>query len=167
MKLGILSDTHNNIANTKLALELFRARGVERLVHCGDLTRTGMLHYFAGWRTAFVYGNGDFDRDELRRTVAAIIDDGSIGLQWTAEIDGARLAAMHGDDERALRELIRSGLYDYVFRGHSHVRKDEQVGKTRVINPGALGGKRSQTRSVCILDLVTGEAEFIELAETF
>jgi len=37
------------------------------------------------------------------------------------------------------------------------------VGKTRVINPGALGGPRYQSRSGYLLDLASGEAKLIEV----
>ena len=37
------------------------------------------------------------------------------------------------------------------------------IGRTRVINPGALGCMRRQLRSFCILDLTTGEIRFVEL----
>ena len=47
--------------------------------------------------------------------------------------------------------------------GHTHRRRDQTIGRTRVINPGALGGVRWQRRSFCILDLATGEARFVKL----
>jgi predicted phosphodiesterase len=59
--------------------------------------------------------------------------------------------------------LISSGIYAYVFRGHSHTRLDQRIGATRVINPGSLGGKRPQTRSICVLELPNGKAKFIEI----
>jgi len=165
MKLGILSDTHNNVQNTRRALAIFKDQEVERLVHCGDLTRPSVIEEFMGWRVDFVFGNGDYDREDIRATIGAMLKDSTIGDQWIGEIDGVRLAAMHGDNPRGLKELIKSGIYRYVFCGHSHIRLDEWEANTRVINPGSLGGKRSQTRSVCVLDLTTRKAQFIELSD--
>lgn len=164
MKLGILSDTHNNVANTRWALDRFRDEGAERLIHCGDLTSPKMVEEFVGWRIDFVFGNGD-NRVEVRAMVQAMLPESTIHEQWSATIDGVRLAAMHGDAEQRLKELIRSGAHQFVFRGHSHQRMDERIGATRVINPGSLGGKRPQSRSICVLDLETGDAKFIELKE--
>ena len=62
-----------------------------------------------------------------------------------------------------LGNLIASGEYAYVFHGHTHRRRDRMIGHTRVINPGALGGRRTERRSFCILDLATGETRFVEL----
>ena len=70
---------------------------------------------------------------------------------------------LHGDNEEALQNLIASGEYAYVLHGHTHKRRDQTVGRTRVINPGALGGRRPQRYSFCILDLATGDARFVEL----
>lgn len=164
MKLGILSDTHNNIENTRWALKRFREEGVDRLIHCGDLTNPKMIEEFVGWQIDIVFGNGD-NRMELRAMVRAMLPKAYIGEAWIAVIHGVRFAAMHGDDDRRLKEMIRGGRHDYVFRGHSHLRLDERIGSTRVINPGSLGGKRPQTRSICVLDIPTGESNFIEITE--
>ena len=86
-------------------------------------------------------------------------------LMWLHRLapDGYRLAMMHGENEEVLRGLITSGRYDYVFHGHTHRRRDQMVGHTHVINPGALGGMRCEQRSLCILDLMTGEPRFVGL----
>ena len=57
----------------------------------------------------------------------------------------------------------KSGEFDYVFYGHTLRRSDTLIGKTRVINPGALGGPRYQTRSGYLLDLVSGEVKLLEV----
>ncbi len=36
MKVGILSDTHGNFAALLKAVDLFKERGVEVAIHCGD-----------------------------------------------------------------------------------------------------------------------------------
>jgi hypothetical protein len=56
--------------------------------------------------------------------------------------------------------MANDGQLDYLFTGHTHVRMDKRIGRTRLINPGALGGTRKQSRSVAILDLDTDELIF-------
>ena len=46
MKIGIISDTHNNIALTKKAIEIFGEKDVEFIIHAGDLTSPKMLELF-------------------------------------------------------------------------------------------------------------------------
>jgi predicted phosphodiesterase len=70
---------------------------------------------------------------------------------------------IHGDNEEVLGNLVTSDQHAYVFHGHTHRRRDKTIGRTRVINPGALGGTRRQRRSLCVLNLKTGEARFVKL----
>ena len=78
------------------------------------------------------------------------------------EFDDKKVFVTHGH-RTSLRRAIDSGEYDYVFHGHTHRYKDEIIGKTRVINPGALGGKKVEDRSFVILDLESGVLQrFIE-----
>lgn len=162
MKIGILSDTHNHLENTARALDIFSRHKAERLIHCGDITTPAVLEAFIGWQVDFVFGNMDRNTSDLKMTVKAL-GLGSIGYTYTIELDGKRLVACHGDNVRSLYEFIHCGLYDYVFHGHTHSRRHEVVGRTQVINPGALGGTARESRSVCVVDLVTAEVNFVEL----
>ncbi len=162
MKIGILSDTHNQADTTRRALDILRERGATRLIHCGDITSPAIVDLFAGWEVAFVYGNMDHHRPALESAIAQL-GQASIGHVLSVELGGARIAACHGDDEKLLRELIGGGLYDYVLHGHTHTRRDELVGSTRVINPGALGGTRRQSRSGCILEPEARMVTFVEV----
>jgi predicted phosphodiesterase len=81
----------------------------------------------------------------------------------TTTIEGFRIALCRGDDMPLVNRWSKSGEFDYIFYGHSLRRTDSVIGKTRVINPGALGGPRYQSRSGCLLDLVSGEAKLIEV----
>ena len=38
MRIGVVSDTHNNIKNVGKIVELFNASGVDRVIHTGDIT---------------------------------------------------------------------------------------------------------------------------------
>ncbi len=165
MKIGIMSDTHNHVDNIRQVLDIFRERHVERIIHCGDITTHPIIELFEGWTATFVFGNMDRGHADMMTLGRDLFGMGSIGYAFTAEWEGVRIAACHGDDTQRLDEFIRSGLYDYVFHGHTHLRRDEKIGDTRVINPGALGGQRKQTRSACVLDTDTGQADFIELED--
>ena len=166
MKIGILSDTHNHQPNTRAALDVLRAQGITRLIHCGDVTSGPTVEVFAGWDVTFVFGNMDLDRDELGVAIRGI---GCSAPQYSREIelDGRRMAVTHGHDHTLLYRLIMSGKYSYVCHGHTHQRRNEFISaySVQVINPGALGGNRPEARSVCILDTDSGEAQFIEFPD--
>jgi putative phosphoesterase len=163
MRLGILSDTHNNLPNLEKALQAFRAAGVEVLIHCGDVTRTETAAHLAGFQVHLTFGNGDVASGELAETLRSMNPASSAGMVFTGKLDNVRLAAAHGHVPGVVDELTRSGLYDFVFVGHSHRRKEERVGATRLINPGALGGLRAGPRSAAILDLALGAVLFLEI----
>jgi len=163
MRIGILSDTHNQLPALLQALEIFRRENIATLFHCGDMTAPDTAQTLAGFRVIHVLGNGDFASGEIAQTLRALDPENFSGPVYTGCWDGVHIAALHGHDLAMLYGLIESGRYDYVFRGHSHRRKDERAGRTRILNPGALGGLQVEDRSVCVLDLSSGAAEFIRL----
>lgn len=163
MNLGILSDTHNNLQNLQIALDHLRSEGIDTIIHCGDLTGVEVAQAMQGFHVICTLGNGDIASGEIRQTLAGLKPENYTGMVYRGRIGGARIAATHGHMPGLVEELVRSGEFDYVFKGHSHQHKDEHIGYTRLINPGALGGLRREERQFCILDLDSGKAAFIEL----
>lgn len=163
MKIGILSDTHNNLENLHIALAHFRSHQIDTIFHCGDLTGVEIAQAMAEFRVICTLGNGDIASGEIRHTLMAQNPQNYAGMVFEGNIGGARIAATHGHLPGRVEELVHSGKYDYVFKGHSHQHKDEKYGITRLINPGSLGGLWRESRYACLLDLDTGKAEFIEI----
>ena len=163
MLIGILSDTHNQTENLQKALAYFKENNIESLIHCGDMTTVETLQFMCEFEVIYVYGNGDFLTGEMRATLKAYNEKNFAGMQYDGDVDGKRIGVMHGHLYPELHKMIQSGKFDYVFTGHTHRRRDEMVGKTRVINPGALGGTSYQSRSVAILDLKTDQLYFHDI----
>ena len=61
MIIGIISDTHNDMEMTRRAVDIFRERGVDMVIHAGDITSPKMLQLFSGLDARFVLGNEDLD----------------------------------------------------------------------------------------------------------
>ena len=163
MKIGILSDTHNRLDNLEIAANLLRQEDVNIVIHCGDFTDSETVRILYGFRVIAVFGNGDYATGQIRQSLIDLNPTSSAALVYSGELGGVRLAVTHGHLYGKLSELVRSGQYDYVFTGHSHLHLDERIGTTRLINPGALGGKRNEPRQFCVLDLHSGAARFIEI----
>jgi putative phosphoesterase len=158
MLLGILSDTHDQTARARHAVELLRAAGAEALVHCGDLTGPRVVDACAVLPCYFVFGNNDADNvPALRRAMA---EAEAVCLEWGGEITlaGKRIAVTHGHMGRDVGRLL-TARPDYLLSGHSHIAADWREGATRRINPGAL--YRATEFTVALLDLEKDELRFL------
>jgi putative phosphoesterase len=163
--IGILSDTHNNVANTQAALSIFRSRRVNRLVHCGDITSPMLLEQFHGFWVWLVRGNNDHDWLGLRSEARRLGNISYMGKDAQLDFDGHKVAVCHGDDESLLEMLTYGRLFEWVFYGHSHRHDIATVGQTKTLNPGALGGRHpnGEDRCVAVIDLDVPEATFVTL----
>ncbi len=161
MKLGLISDTHDNLANLAAALGILRTEGVTTVLHCGDLCGAAVIRALAGLDVWIARGNMDRQM-ELAPAADGVLGVGRLAWLQRPVLDGHTVAAVHADDDEVLWGLIRSGRYSHVFHGHTHRRRDEMVGSVRVINPGALGAERTAQSSFCILDLASGASRFLD-----
>lgn len=158
MRLGVLSDTHDELDRTRRAIELLHAEGAEALVHCGDLASPEIVKLLAVLPAWFVFGNHDADVvPHLHRAAA---ETGVRCLGWGGVIDAAekRIAVAHGHLSSDVRRLLAAGP-DYLLSGHSHIASDETVGGVRRINPGAL--HRADAFTVALLDVAVGALRFL------
>ena len=158
MLVGILSDTHDRVEAAAAAVELLRGRGAAYFLHCGDVGGERVLDLFAGLPAAFVWGNTDWDRRPLERYARSVGAE-CLGAAGELELGGKLFALQHGDDPRAMRRVLDGQRHDYLLHGHTHLRRDERVGRTRVINPGAL--HRAKPKTVALLDTASDELTFL------
>ena len=161
--IGVLSDTHGVAVHTARAGELFVRHGVGRVFHCGDIGGEAVVDALAHLDVTYVLGNMDRDEEALSRYIRALGQ--TVGTPYACcEVAGRRIAAIHGDDWGALCELIQSQRFDVVLHGHTHRVRDECMGPTRVVCPGALHGPDRPTVAVVQLNGPTGPApRFLEL----
>jgi putative phosphoesterase len=161
MRIGILSDTHDQVARTATAVAMLIAEGVEVLIHCGDLTGPEVVTECGRLPSYYVFGNNDFEEDCLRHAMARV---GGICLDRGGELvlNKWRVAVTHGDSLAEMRRL-RTLEPDYLLFGHSHRPTDERDGPTRWINPGAL--HRATAWTVAVLDLAGDALRWLKVDE--
>jgi putative phosphoesterase len=160
MRIGVISDTHGHTTNTMAAVRMLESLEVEAVLHCGDICSEAIPSLFGAWPAHFVFGNCDGDFDSLR---VAIEKEGMACYGWfgNLELDGRRIALLHSHDAKLFQQVCRSGDYDLVCYGHTHVAEQRRVGKTLVLNPGAL--YRANPHSIAIVELLTMEATIVRL----
>lgn len=158
MKIGVVSDTHGRLEITRSAINLLRERGSELILHCGDIDSPAAVRLFTTVPTHFVFGNWDLRRSALRSAIREM-GGGFHERSGRLEVGDKRLAWVHGHVRGERQRLETSGEFDFVFYGHSHKAEAHRIGKTVVINPGALF--RVRTKTVAVVDLVTSEWEHL------
>jgi len=163
MKIGLLSDTHDSLSNVIYAVETMRDRGVDTVVHCGDLTDFELLSRFKDFRLIYLFGNMDQASGTIAKIVKGMNPDNFAGTVFTGKLDGVSVAATHSHIEGKVMELVQSRKYQWIFHGHTHRRRDEVVRGVRIVNPGALGGMNYGVRTFCIVDLTTPEVDFVQV----
>ncbi len=137
MLIGVLSDSHGQLERLAEVAELFNSRGVETVIHCGDITTAEAVEALADFEVHWVFGNCDWDEDPLRAAMTGF-GHRCHGFRGDLEIGGCRLGFTHGHRYELFQAMVSSNEYDIVFHGHTHVRRDEVEHGTRVICPGAL-----------------------------
>ena len=160
MKIGILSDTHDQVDRTRQAIERLGSLGAEAAIHCGDLTNAEIVEACSVLPFYFVFGNHDADMAYLLADAAK--QYGANCLKWGGEIElaGKRIAVAHGHFPKDYRPLV-AAQPDYFLFGHSHQTHDSMDGHMRRINPGAL--YRAAEFTVALLDLDTQRLDFIPI----
>ncbi len=162
MKIGLIADTHNEQQRVRAALDRFRRESVATVFHAGDVANCATLELFAGFDVWVASGNMDRDSG-LPAAARRLFGAGRWAAEHILSVDGAKVALLHGDNGAQLATLIQSGQYRYVVHGHTHAAKDEWVGPTRVINPGALSHPRGLTATCAILDLEADQVDWVEI----
>jgi uncharacterized protein len=172
MKIGVISDTHDNLMALKKAIEIFKERGAELIIHCGDWISPFTVEFLAQNITIPIRGiignnPGDLKRIMERNSKLENPIDFTKGETIEMEIDGRKIITCHGDDKLLLDGLISSKKYDAVFTGHTHVIRNELTeNNTLVINPGttcyASNGQIIDFASIAIYDSIKNSAEIIK-----
>jgi uncharacterized protein len=158
MYIGVVSDTHGEVLETRRAIRVLEIFGVDMIIHCGDIGQK-VVGEFKSRPTHFVCGNTDnsLTLNAVVRSPQQTFHDRFGSL----EVEGRSIAFLHGDDAILLHETINSGRWDIVCFGHTHSSSKAYQGRTLVINPGAI--YRSSYPSVAVVEIPSLEVTFIPL----
>ncbi len=158
MKLGVVSDTHDNANYVEAAVELF-AGEVDAVIHCGDAVAPFSVTPFEdSFDFYYVRGNNDGEA----ALVSTVEEFGThVGECGDLQFGETRVAAYHGTSEAIVEALVASGTYDYVVRGHTHERVHEERDGTTHLNPGGIPipGAEADPAGV-VIDTETGDTRF-------
>ena len=116
MRIAVISDTHGRFPDS-VAGEI---RQADEIWHLGDFCDLATLSAIQSLGRPFygVLGNNDWSLDLPRNLIL--------------ERGGKSFRLIH------IPPSSPEGA-DYLLHGHTHVPRNEQVGATRVLNPGSVG----------------------------
>lgn len=159
-RLGIISDTHGRASRARRAIDMLLARGATKIIHLGDVGDEPVLDLLAGLESMVVFGNCDDERGLARYAQLLGIPIAHPGA--VIEVKACRIGLTHGHLEGELRRLLALDV-DILLHGHTHQIRDERVGRTRILNPGAL--HRASRLTAMLLDPASGNAEWIDVPD--
>ncbi|MEX0941970.1 MAG: YfcE family phosphodiesterase [Pseudomonadales bacterium] len=161
MRIGVVSDTHNNLKNVRRIVELFNQTAVERVVHTGDITQAKTVAAFAELSAPLygVFGNNDQgELADLSRMVAALgfhFVQPPLALEWAQR----RIVVVHDPLELA---SVDPGEYDLILHGHTHLETIEYNAARLTFNPGESAGMMPGANAIGIVDLNSLSADIIK-----
>jgi len=149
MKIGVISDTHDNLIKIKEAVRILNEKKVEFVFHCGDFIAPFSLipleELNCDWRG--VLGNNDGERGGLAKKSEGRIKNSPFFISLSSK----RIVLTH---------IYQELEADIILFGHTHnpqIKKDKRL----VVNPGEIGGWLTTKSSLVILDLESLESELI------
>jgi uncharacterized protein len=159
MRIGIVSDTHNNLRNVAKIVELFNAARVERVIHTGDITQAKTIHAFAALEAPLwgVFGNNDQERDALDAAIAKHgfrFVDPPLELVWHER----RIIVVH--DPRDLDDALCE-THHLALHGHTHHHRLERQGSRLIFNPGECAGHLEGYNAIGVVDLNSLAADLL------
>lgn len=176
MKIGIISDTHDDLQNVRKAIEIFKKENVSLVIHAGDYVFPGVVQEFKELQNKAqligVFGNNDGEKIGLLNKFKEIGGD-LRGDFAEKEIDGLKFGIYHGTNEELKQAVSKSNEYDIFVCGHTHNKDERRIGRTQILNPGTAhqnfpdkDGRIEKDPTVIIYDTVVQRYEFISLKES-
>ncbi len=158
MRVGVVSDTHDNLRNVARIVALLNGVGVDRVVHTGDVTQVKTLEVLAGLAAPLygVWGNNDLPRNVLEAASTELgfdFADSGRELHWSRR----RILVVH--DPLEIHERLNG--HDLVLHGHDHRRRLERRAGSLIVNPGECAGHMEGHNAVGVIDLPSLEAEVL------
>lgn len=164
MKIAIIADIHDNLANLEIFLSWSRRQGIEAIINCGDSTNQETLAELAAsfpGEIIVIKGNADnFSREELAPWPNIKYD----GETSTRRLGGLNIGACHEPDKIAPLRQATAEPFDFIFYGHTHRPDLKREGGAIIANPGTISGIFYQP-AFAVLDSATKSLELKLLHE--
>ena len=159
-KIGIISDSHDNLVKFNLAVDIFNVNKVDFVFHAGDFVAPFTVPVLDKLEMGYlgVFGNNDGEKKGLSASSKGNIKEGPLKFKKF----GKEIILTHSLDSVA-RGDIENNLSDIVIYGHTHHAQIYKNGKCLFINPGECGGWLYGKSTIAICDLDNLSCHILEI----
>jgi uncharacterized protein len=162
MLVGLFADTHDHLANIRLAVERFNFAGCDLVLFAGDLVSTFAVPPLRRLKCPFVgcFGDNEGNKVGLLAGFSFVGQMGEPPVRFDAA-DGTRFIICHM--QRQLRG--QPDDWDVAVFGHTHKPKIIHDERGRLlVNPGETSGWTFNQPTIAVLDTATRKVELVSLA---
>lgn len=161
MKIGVVSDTHNNLKNIEIIINLFNDIKVPIVIHTGDISNAHTLEQFSKLNSDLigVYGNNDRNESGLKEIAQKNKFQFQDPPRRLSLLD--REIVIFHEPDNIDQFLSENKLIDVVLYGHTHRYENSTKNGVLYFNPGESAGMQKGSNAIGILDLVNLEAKRI------
>ena len=161
MKIGVVSDTHNNLKNIETIVNLFNEIKVPIVIHTGDISNASALERFSKLNSKLIGVYGNNDRNELG--LKEVVQKNKFQFQdppRKLSLLDREIVIFHEPD-KIDQFLSENKLIDVVLYGHTHRYENNTKNGVLFFNPGESAGMQKGSNAIGILDLKNMEAKRI------
>ena len=161
MKIGVVSDTHNNLRNIETIINLFNEERVPVVIHTGDISNANTLERFSDLNSKLigVYGNNDRNESGLKEVAKKNNFQFQEPPRRLSLLD--REIVIFHEPDKIDQFLSENQLIDVVLYGHTHRYENNVKNGVLFFNPGESAGMQKGSNAIGILDLKNMEAKRI------
>ena len=156
MKIGVVSDSHDNVPMIRKAVEVLNREGVGAVLHAGDYVAPFSAKEFLKAKAPIsgVFGNNDGERTGLAKVLLDVMPGPRL-----LDMGGITIVLAH---EGGAIEPPLLAQADVAVFGHTHKAVVEK-GRVLRLNPGECGGWLTGRCTVAILDTDTLDVKIVDL----
>ncbi len=173
MKVGIVSDTHDNTPAVVWIIEYLNKNKITMTFHAGDMINPGIVRRFAEHYEGelhFVFGNNDGEHallvrraDEANKVICHM-------QEMRLELEGRKIFMNHYST--ISESVAKSGEFDICIGGHDHRFRVIEHHQCLFVNPGNtvtkdvwLPQEPDKESGFVVMDLETLEWERVQLPD--
>ena len=159
MKIGVVSDTHNNLKNIEIIINIFNDERVPIVVHTGDISNANTLEQFSKLNSKLIGVYGNNDRYELG--LKEVAQKNNFQFQEPPRrlnLLDREIVIFHEPDNID-QFLLENKETSVVLYGHTHRYENDIRNGVLFFNPGESAGMQKGSNAIGILDLNNLEAK--------